>query len=104
VVPERPALAEGVECRDFGTYGVLGPPGSGSLLHLEPDEYRLLDLVDGTHTAEEIEVAAGMPVADLLSDLWEEGFLEGGTGPPENRVASRCTGSNSAGSTASCRR
>jgi hypothetical protein len=87
MIPERPALAEGVERRDFGTYGVLGPPGPGSLLHLEPDEYRLLDLIDGSHTTEEIEMAAGMPVDNLLSDLWEEGFLEGRTGPPEKRVA-----------------
>ncbi len=86
MVPERPSLAEGVERRDFGTYGVLGPPGTGSILHLEPDEYHLIDLLDGDHTAKELEGVAGMPVDDLLSDLWEEGFLEGSTEPPEHRV------------------
>jgi hypothetical protein len=84
--PERPALAEGVERRDFGTYGVLGPPGNGSLLHLDSDEFSLLNLLDGTRTAKEIEEASGMPVEDLISDLWEEGFLEGSTEPPDKRV------------------
>ncbi len=86
MIPERPALAEGVERRDFGTYGVLGPPGTGSLLHLEPDEFSLLDLLDGTRTASEIETIAGIPVEDLISDLWEEGFLEGSPELPEKRV------------------
>lgn len=86
MIPERPALAEGVESRDFGTYGVLGPPGTGSLLHLEPDEFSLLTLLDGTRTTGEIEEAAGMPVEDLISDLWEEGFLEGSTESPEKRI------------------
>lgn len=35
---ECPALAAGVERRDFGSYGVLAPPGAGSVLRLEPDE------------------------------------------------------------------
>jgi hypothetical protein len=86
MIPERPALAEGVESRDFGTYGVLGPPGAGSLLHLEPDEFSLLELLDGTRTATEIEQASGVPIEELISDLWEEGFLEGSTEPPEKRV------------------
>ncbi len=75
-----------MERRDFGTYGVLGPPGTGSLLHLEPDEFSLLDLLDGTRTASKIETIAGIPVEDLISDLWEEGFLEGSPKLPDRRV------------------
>jgi hypothetical protein len=72
--PDKPALATGVERRDFGTYGVVAPPGSGSMLHLEPDEYALLDLMDGTHSEAEIESIAAGPVGELLSDLWDEGY------------------------------
>ena len=57
--PDKPALAAGVERRDFGSYGVVAPPGGGSMLHLEPDEFALLDLMDGTHTEAEIESIAG---------------------------------------------
>ncbi len=50
------------------------------------DEFSLLDLLDGTRTASEIETIAGIPVEDLISDLWEEGFLEGSPELPEKRV------------------
>ncbi len=83
----RPALAAGVERRHCGTYGLAAPPGAGSMLHLEPDEFALLDLMDGTRTEAEIEAIAGTPVAELIGDLWDEGFLVGAPQPPNKRVA-----------------
>jgi hypothetical protein len=83
---EKPALAAGVERRDFGSYGVVAPPGSGSMLHLEPDEYRLLGLIDGTRTEGQLEAAGGAPVAELLRDLWDEGYLVGSPQPRARRV------------------
>lgn len=88
-VPEgvRPALCEGVERRDFGSYGVAAPPGAGSLLHLEPDEFGLLDLLDGSRTVDDLDRQAGGPVTELLDDLWAEGFLVDSPQPPAPRVA-----------------
>jgi hypothetical protein len=85
--PDMPALAAGVERRNYGSYGVVAPPGAGSVLHLEPDEFVLLDLIDGTHTEAQIEAAAGAPVTELLTDLWDEGYLVGAPQPPVKRVA-----------------
>lgn len=85
--PDRPTLAEGVERRDFGSYGVVAPPGGGSMLHLEPDEYALLDLMDGDHTEAEIESVAGEPVNELVGDLWDEGYLVGAPQPTSAKMA-----------------
>jgi putative peptide zinc metalloprotease protein len=83
---ELPTLAPGVERRTFPSYGVVAPPGAGSMLHLEPDEYELLDLMDGHHSRAEIECAAGDPIDELLNDLWDEGFLVGASQPTEKKV------------------
>jgi len=85
-----PELVAGVERRNFGTYGIVSPPGGGSMLHLEPDEYALLDLLDGTHSAQEIEQRAGGPVDELLADLRSEGFLvdSPASDPPRRATAS----------------
>ena len=84
--PDKPALAAGVERRDFGSYGVLAPPGGGSMLHLEPDEYALLDLMDGTHSEAEIELIAGAPVNELVREpLWDG--LSGRSPPAEEHPA-----------------
>lgn len=85
-----PELVPGVERRNFGTYGILAPPGGGSMLYLDPDEYALLDLLDGTHSADDIERAAGVPVDDLLADLRSEGFLvdSPASDPPRRATAS----------------
>jgi hypothetical protein len=64
---ERPALAAGVERRDFGSYGVLAPPGAGSVLRLEPDEYRVLALIDRTRSVSELEAAGARP----YGSCWE---------------------------------
>jgi hypothetical protein len=85
--PDKPALAAGVERRHCGSYGVVAPPGAGSMLHLEPDEYAMLDLIDGTRTQVQIEAAAGAPVTELLGDLWDEGYLVGAPQPQNKRVA-----------------
>jgi hypothetical protein len=85
-VPDMPALAAGVERRDCGSYGVIAPPGAGSMLHLEPDELAVLDLIDGTRTQARIEVAFGAPVTELLGDLWDEGYLVGALEPQDQRV------------------
>jgi hypothetical protein len=42
-------------------YGLVAPPGAGAMLHLKPDEFALLDLMDGTRTEAELQVAAGRP-------------------------------------------
>jgi hypothetical protein len=84
---DRPALAAGVERRNCGSYGVVAPPGGGSMLHLEPDEYALLDLMDGTHTEAEIESIAGGPVNELVGDLWDEGYLVGAPQSSSTRAA-----------------
>ena len=76
-----------MERRDCGSYGLVAPSGAGSMLHLEPDEFALLDLMDGTRTEAELETTAGMPVTELLGDLWDEGFLVGAPQPPNKRVA-----------------
>ncbi len=87
VAPDTPTLAVGVERRDFGTYGVVAPPGAGSMMHLEPDEFALLGLIDGTRTQVQIEAAVGAPVTELLGDLWDEGYLVGAPQPLDKRVA-----------------
>ena len=86
-VPDRPVLAPGVEHCDRGTYAIVTPPGEGSALHLEPDEFAVLALLDGSHTASELEAVAGRPLSDLLSDLWDEGYLVGAPERQSKRVA-----------------
>jgi len=84
---DKPALAAGVERRHCGSYGVVAPPGAGSMLHLEPDEFAVLDLLDGKRTRAQIEAAVGAPVTELLGDLWDEGYLVGAPQPAVQRVA-----------------
>jgi putative peptide zinc metalloprotease protein len=82
----KPCLAAGVEARDFGAYGIVAAPGGGVHLHLEPDEFALLGLVDGTRPVAQLVEAGGPATTELLDDLWEGGFLEGAPMPTPRRV------------------
>jgi putative peptide zinc metalloprotease protein len=57
------------------------------LLHLEPDEFALLALLDGSRTTSQVADAAGSDVAELLDDLWDEGYLVGSPHPKLRSVA-----------------
>lgn len=82
-----PVLADDVEARDFGSYGVLASPVGGSFLHLESDEFAMLGLLDGSRSTEHLTAAHGENTPDLLDDLWDEGFLVGSPQTPTRRMA-----------------
>ena len=89
-----PQLAAGVECRDFGTYGIVAAPGGVAHLHLAADEFAVLGLIDGSRSVAALIEAGGETTADLLDDLWDTGSLEGAPQPSARPVVLTRQGRN----------
>lgn len=81
----QPELTAGIETRDFGTYGIAASPGGGSMLYLKPDEFGLLPLINGQHSASELEARLGRPLGDFMEDLLDEGYLTESPPRPKHR-------------------
>jgi hypothetical protein len=81
-----PQLVDGIETRFFETYGIAATPSGGSMLYLKPDEFHLLNQLDGQHTPEQLADVLGRPADDLLSDLRDEGYLVDSAPPRPHRA------------------
>jgi putative peptide zinc metalloprotease protein len=60
------------------------------MMHLEPDEFALLDLMDGTHRADDLATITGVSrdeIEEFVGELWEESYLVGSPQPHERRTA-----------------